>query len=443
MKMRVAMVGQKAALQMMKEVAVEYTHLESVFLAYDKYFDASKVIGEHQHSVDLWIFADAGAYQLAKKTAPKLPCFLIEINGGSLMKVLLESGYKNRESLEYASIDMPNQEAIEETFDELGIPSDFIHSLSSHRHMTEAEVLFFHENLYRIGSVSVCFTSMSEVYTALQDKKIPAYLVSPAKTNIRSAINMAIQYWKTILFEQSQLTVILVNLKQDEKAVQAPVLSYEAHKLDLELQATILSFTEEISGALITLGNGQYMVFTTRGSFKNVGKQCNLLLERLALISELPANVGIGYGDTVLAAEDNARLALIHAQNYDEYCAFAVDHNREVEGPLKDKFTINFGFRNENKEIGFKLKQSGVSITTFNKILSVQKSSGKHAVTANEVATWLKMTERNARRILNDLTKTGVAKIVGEEAPASRGRPRKVYRVGAILTETRKGVVQK
>lgn len=32
------------------------------------------------------------------------------------------------------------------------------------------------------------------------------------------------------------------------------------------------------------------------------------------------------------------------------------------------------------------------------------------------------MTERNARRILNNLMKVGLAEIIGEEAPGARGR---------------------
>lgn len=39
---------------------------------------------------------------------------------------------------------------------------------------------------------------------------------------------------------------------------------------------------------------------------------------------------------------------------------------------------------------------------------------------------------RDARRILNSLTEQGLAEMIGEEAPASKGRPRNIYRV---LTE--------
>jgi Predicted transcriptional regulator len=85
-----------------------------------------------------------------------------------------------------------------------------------------------------------------------------------------------------------------------------------------------------------------------------------------------------------------------------------------------------------NKELSEKLKRCGATITTYNKILSIQKRSGNHSINASTLAEWLKMTPRYARRILNSLTEQGLAEMIGEEAPASKGRPRKIYRV---LTE--------
>ncbi|NRG25959.1 hypothetical protein HRF69_02375 [Bacillus circulans] len=64
------------------------------------------------------------------------------------------------------------------------------------------------------------------------------------------------------------------------------------------------------------------------------------------------------------------------------------------------------------------------------KIIDIQKNIGKHAITASDVAEWLKMTPRNARRILTNLEEQGLAKIIGEEVPLTRGRPRKIYQIG-------------
>lgn len=48
---------------------------------------------------------------------------------------------------------------------------------------------------------------------------------------------------------------------------------------------------------------------------------------------------------------------------------------------------------------------------------------------ANELAQYLQMTPRSARRILNELEMTGLAKVVAEESPRQTGRPRKIYQL--------------
>lgn len=100
-----------------------------------------------------------------------------------------------------------------------------------------------------------------------------------------------------------------------------------------------------------------------------------------------------------------------------------------IEGPLQEKLSISYDYSIDNKEISEKLKQAGVTITTYNKLLSVQKAQSNHAITTADVAKWLKMTPRNASRILAGLAEQGLAEIIGEEAPVSRGRPRKLYRI--------------
>lgn len=436
MKTRIGFVGPKDSLRIISEIADEHKEeLEPIFFVYNYASETQEIVENNQHLVDLWVFSGLTPYSLAKKSSSRQPFFYLNLNSSSLMKVLLESGYKDQRSLGNISVDMLEWRDINETFTDLKIPTVDVQLYEYKGYTPIKEIVEFHETKYKEGAASVCFTCLSDVYSQLQSKMIPVYRISPTRANMRSTIKLALQYWSAFHFKQSQITVLLVKVKNVDKSEHSNLMSYDVHRLDLELQSTILSFTEEISGSFVPLGSGSFIIFSTRGSFENIGKQSNELLEKLALITDLPANIGIGYGDTTLAAEENARLALAHAQNYDVYCAFAVELNGKIEGPLNDKHSISFGFRNENKELSEKLKASGVSITTFNKLVSIQKNTDRLAVTANEVAVWLKMTERNARRILNDLTKTGFAEIIGEEAPASRGRPRKIYRIGAAPSD--------
>ena len=294
---------------------------------------------------------------------------------------------------------------------------------------TEIDALLtFHKDLYNQQKVDVCLTCLYAIYEQLSNDNIPAYWIRPTRTNIRETLLIVKQYWETKYFKESQISVILVEMDK-MTSNNSLTLSYEQHRLQLQIQSAIINFAESISGSFVHVGAGTFMIFSTRGSVQNSKGHVMNLLEKTALITDLSMNIGIGYGETALAAEENARIALHHAQNYSTYSAFLVDDNDLIEGPLTEEESISYRYRNEDKEMSEKLKQCGVTITTFNKILSVQKRAGNHSINAATLAEWLKMTPRNARRILNNLVEQGIAEIIGEEAPTSKGRPRTIYRV--------------
>ncbi|MED4207524.1 hypothetical protein [Neobacillus mesonae] len=431
MKTRVGIVGPKDTVQLMSEVAVDYKEqLELIPFVYQHAEETTNIVETNQALVDLWIFSGLTPYSLAKKSTSKQPFFYLKLNESSLMKALIKISYQDKLDIDKVSIDLLEEHDIFETYGDLKISSENIHWYKYLGFTPIQEIRDFHLNLYQKGKVSVCITCLSDVYEQLRTKGVPVYRITPVRANIRLTINAALQYWQTAHLKYSQIAVMLIKIENTESIESPHVLSYDLHRLNLELQSAILSFSETISGSFISLGIGTYMIFSTRGSLQEDGEKSIRLLDQLSLITDLPSNIGIGYGDTSLAAEENARLALHHAQNHAAYCAFSIDNNGIVKGPLTENESISFGFRNENKEMGEKLKESGVSITTFNKIMAVQKNLGKNTVTASEISEWLKMTQRNARRILTDLTRVGIAEEVGEEAPTTRGRPRKIYQVG-------------
>lgn len=434
MKPRIGIVGPNDSVKLICDIANEYVDkLQPVPFIYKEMEEATTMIQENQHQTDLWVFAGPGLYNAAQKSGSKQPFFFLGLDGASLTKTLVEIGYKDGASLERVSIDMLTEREVYETYRDLGIPADQVY-IHEYLHDTPHEDLFtFHQKLFNNGKVHICITCLYSIYEKLRSLGIPAYRVTPTRSNIRETLTKAIQQWETMHFKQSQIAALIVSVPRMEKKSDYNLVSYDLHRKNLELQSAVINFSESISGSFMTLGVGTFMIFSTRGSLHSSREQISSLLEELELITELPANIGIGYGDTALAAEENARLALNHAQNYDAFCAFLVDSNGTIEGPLKEKETISYSYRTESKEISDKLKNSGITITTFNRILSVQKRLGSQSITVANVADWLKMTPRNARRILTSLTDQGIAEIIGEEAPSSKGRPRKIYRVKSDL----------
>lgn len=425
-------VGPKDTVMLIADIAKEYSdkldYLPFVYKSSDETID---IIETNQHLVDIWIFSGVTPYVAAQKSTSKQPFFYLELNGSSLANELVKIKYKDQRSLDRASIDLLENYDVYETYHDLDLTYENIY-LYEYPGFTDAqEIISFHKNLFNQKKVDVCITCLNFVYEHLTAQGIPVYRVTPTRSNIRQTLNSALQQWETLHFKHSQIAILLVKVEESDKESNHHTISYDLHRLNLELQSAVLNFSESISGSFVTLGVGVFLIFSTRGSLNETGRQVEDLLEKLALITELPANVGIGYGETALIAEGNARIALNQAQNYDSFCAFLVKDDGVIEGPLKEQESISFSYRTENKEVSDKLKQCGVTITTFNKILSVQKRAGNNSITAAILAEWLKMTPRNARRILNGLAEQGIAEIIGEEAPTSKGRPRKIYRVNS------------
>jgi hypothetical protein len=430
LKTRVGIVGPKDSVHIMNEIAQEFKEqINPICFTYNYAIETTNIVENNQHLIDIWIFSGLTPYTLAKQSTSSQLFFYLKLNGSSLTKTLFEIVYLDKNNLNNVSYDMLEERDVYETYHDMSIPHDNLHFYKYLGITPILDIRDFHSQLYNQGKVSVCVTCLSDVYEELISIDIPTYRITPTRANIRSTFNIALQQWEALHFKQSQITVMLITIENIQKTEKVHSVSYELHRLNLELQSAILIFTESIFGSFVSIGIGTFIIFSTRGSLQDAGEQSANLLDRLSIITDLPSNIGIGYGDSSFSAEENARLALLHAQNHNPNCAFLVENNGVINGPLNKNQSISYEFRNKNEETGKKLKESGVSITTFNKIMSVQKSLGKHTITAAEIADWLKMTQRNARRILNDLNKVGIAKIVGQEAPTSRGRPRNIYRV--------------
>lgn len=431
MKIKAGIVGPQDSVDLICDIAKEYDNImDPVPLVYKQVEDTTNIVQTNEHAVDLWIFSGVTPYTLATQSASGQLFFYPRLNGSSLTKVLVEMAYKDRKNLERISIDSLKKHDVHETYADLGIPHEHLHFYEYPGYAPIGDIVTFHHKLFKDNKVDTCVTCLRAVYEQLQSLGIPVYRISPTRANIRHTFKTAYHQWETQHFKQSQIAVMLIKTGNMESATDHHALSYDLHRLNLQLQAAVLDYAESISGSFISLGIGRFNVFSTRGSLQQQSQQSHSLLEKLALITDLPSNIGIGYGETSLAAEENARLALHHAQNYGDFCAFLVDDSGIIEGPLKEQQSISYGYRTDNKEMSEKLKQAGVAITTFNKLLSVQKANGNHALTTAGVAEWLKMTQRNARRILTGLVEQGLAEIIGEEAPSSKGRPRKIYRIG-------------
>jgi hypothetical protein len=432
MKTKLGIVGPRDSVNLICELARDFD--DQVIIIPYIYTHVDETVGivqDGENEVDVWLFSGQVPYAIANEQKLSHKSFYPQLNGSSLAKVLLDISYKDQKKLDRISLDTVPSDEIYETFNELHLPTEGLHLLPYTGYKPLNEIIAFHFDLYNKQKVDVCVTYIHSVYKELKERGVPVYRITPTRMIIRQTIQSACQEGETLHFKKSQISVFIIQIYDMNKLIGENETSYKIHRLNLKLQELILDYTESIFASFVSLGNGKFIIFSTRGSFENQLKyHPSLLIEKIIFMTELSTNIGIGYGTTSLGAEQNAHLALYHAKNHGENCTILVNENGSIEGPLQKPNSVTYDYRTENKEISDKLKKAGVNISTFNKILYIQKQLDKSTISAANVAEWLGMTQRNARRILSDLEKQGLAQEIGEETPSTRGRPRKVYQVG-------------
>lgn len=432
---RVGAVGPQDSIELISEIGKEFQdRLIIIPFVYHSANETRDIVLREENRIDVWVFSGQAPYAIAQQQNIKQKALFPQLNGSSLTKVLLEIVYRDRLQLERVSFDTILPHHFNETCAELDLACESIQLLSYTGFKPAEELVAFHSELFAQGKVDACATCLRGVYEELKNRGIPAYRITPNRMTIRTMLDLASTAGETMHFKKSQIAVMLIDIEEPGRLIGQNKSSYDIRRLDLQLQETILDHVEALSGSFIGMGNGRFLVFTTRGAFETAEASAHpsVLLEKIALITDLKTNIGIGYGVTALAAERNAQIAIQHAKQYGNLCAIRVNDVGDIEGPLKQTGSINFNYRTEDIRTSELLKKAGVTITTYNKLLSVQKNMGQNSISAPDVAEWLSMTKRNARRILGDLEEHGMAELIGEEAPTNRGRPRKIYRIKEI-----------
>lgn len=430
MKAKAGLLGPKDSVQNIMEIAADFqSKLEVIPYIYNEPSESEAIVEQNQHFVDFWICTGYTPYYLTKKYHKQQLFFYPRFNQGSIAIILLNILYKDRKNIERISIDSFFKQQFIDLYQENHIPLGQLHLLHNVG-LPSSEIVEYHANLFRTRKVDICITSLRSVYEKLVSMNILVYRVTATKENIKQTISEGYEKWEKFHFRNSQIAVMMIKIGEMMDTAAKDSISYDLHRLNLKIQNSVLDFAESVSGSFITTGIGSFLIFSTRGSIERNSQEGNSLLFQIELLTDSKANVGIGYGDTAMIAEKNAILALEHAEAYGTYTGFLVDDKGNITGPLHQKKTIGFNYRVTDEELSNKLKKAGVTISTYNKMASVQKNLGKHAITAADISEWLKMTARNARRILTNLEEQGLAKIIGEEVPLTRGRPRKIYRIG-------------
>ncbi|SMD12261.1 GTP cyclohydrolase [Sporomusa malonica] len=433
-KLRMAIVGPSDSVSLAYAVALERNDILSPQVIV--YQDASQVPELMQArcpEFDMWLFSGIVPYHYALSVSTHKPLFYLPHTGSSLYRALLEITYIKNLKLHRISFDTYSQVEVEETFKDISLPLPTIYVKPFSDVASAKEFANHHYELWQAGKIDIAVTCFLATYEKLKELGVPVFRVWTTRSNIRTTLDLAINSCLAQRFKGTQLAIQEIAIDEYDNIVLASS-SYNVKRMEMCLYKILIDYAEMLKGSLISRGDGQYTLYSTRGILEDSTNELTIIpiLEEISCQVKAAVSGGIGFGVTAYDAEQNAFRALGMAQQKGKGLWMAVTDDREVIGPLSSAVHLKYSVQADAASCKRVADQLNLSVTTVNRLLAVIDKLDKDTFGAEELAAYLTITARSARRILTILLDNGLTEFAGEEMIA-KGRPRKLYKIKVQL----------
>ncbi len=421
MTVKIGVIGPQDSIDLVKDVAEGIKEdLELVLGVYKSKDETVELTKKLQNKIDILLYTGNIPYRAAVRSGIiTKPALYIPMIGTSLARILWDMKEKD---LPYhrMSIDTINLADVLEIGDELGIDFKRIKIIDFDPEETYEGLAEKHAKLALNKNTDVAITGLSSTYRILKEKGICTYRIHPTRYLIKEHLIKAIYIGDAKKQRSSQVTVMIFKLHCDE------CMDYQFLKLRNRFEHGLIELANKVFGSLFPQGQVEFMIFTTRGVVETE-KMPSEILNMLSKITENFSG-GLGYGHTVYRAEMNARMALNRAISYKGACLYKMEIDGCLTGPFREgRRTLSYQLQetdNKVKEIAEKL---GLSTAYIGKIESLIRNTNNRRFSAEEFASFLDISPRSARRILNKILDGGYAEVVAHESTKKTGRPRKIF----------------
>lgn len=429
-KIHVGIIGPDDSLKKIRQLTDSFSEAVWTFIEYSNVDSTLQLVKDHLNEVDIFLLTGEVPYHIVMESEYEInkPLLYIPHTGTALYRTLFEMTFHHHKSLQRISIDTVSQEDVMEVYKELGIPYSqiYIKTLDSDP-STWGE---FHLELWKQKKIDAAITSLRSTLNFLVKHEVPVFRIQPTESTIRSCLENAIHAGLLQDAQKGQILIQLIDIDKFNNLIHYLGSEYEAQKIQLELYKRLLDYAREIQGSFTSLGKYSFLLITTQGAYQKYteGKIVNPIPEWVLENLPISISVGIGEGQSGIEAETHARVALKHAQEYGGGCCFFTSLSGEISGPLAHESTMTFSYQVEGEMLQI-AKQAGISPTTLGKVGHVLEKLTTNELTSVTLAQYLKITPRQARRILIQLENAGFAERYGEESLSISGRPRIIYKI--------------
>ncbi|WP_338021755.1 hypothetical protein [Bacillus pakistanensis] len=432
--MKIGVVGPDDSIQRINHVATHFKNIELLNFPYKQVSEIEGIIKNNRHNIDQWFFSGQSPfyYALEHEMISEKEGSFPPLHGSSFFGALLEAQMKENTILKTISLDTISREEIENAVQFHAFEQLSISSYPYEGYRNADELVDFHRSLYEKGEVEVAITCIQTVQSRLLDLGIPCYRVVPTNLSIRMILQFLLERAHSRKYRKSQIAIVGIEVIYSTHKDES-LFSFKMKHQELDLKRYLLDIAQQMNGSMVQLGDGLFFVYTTRGELDLHEKVFSTLIQEVKAHTNLDIRVGLGFGVTVLEAEHHVRLAFQHARKHDSSIVVSVSEDKKITETLNSNESITFSLQDWGQDWEEKFKEASISTKMVSKIMSLSRHYDKESITSQDLSRWLNGTERNGRRILNEMERLGVVRICGEEQSGGRGRPRKLYRFEAAF----------
>lgn len=418
MKSKIAVFGRKEIIARIHTCTAGQSDIEIVPFTYTYATETPSLI-EKAFICDIYLFTEVLSFLSVKETLNKkrLPYVLVPCDDYMVLNSLFHVK-KDCHSLNRLSIDVWDKHFINGVLPELNLNNNDIYTyLYGDEVLNDVEqVVTAHRTRWDSGKVDHVLTSIKEVEEQLRNINIPVTWMKFPEVNLESAIKEAKTTMTLHKKNSTQIVIGHVQLNGGSGVGEhEPTFHQMIWEFANQTDATVVPTTDD---QFIILGTTKLLNYITN-HYRDFP-----LLEKLKNAANVAVNIGFGLDLTASQANANAKLALERCKENDNSNCFIVNERQDVIGPLGVKKHFDPA----------ELYQSLIHKARLNNELSYNfidfiTHRNNEPFSSHDIAVFYRVTKRSAERTINKLLVGKVIRVVGEEKPYIKGRPRKLFQL--------------
>lgn len=424
--MKIAIFARPEVIHHVKGMKNDYTDLDISYFPYSEAKETISLVSQ-AFMCDIYIFGETLAYLYVKDIVDKkrLPKVIIAFDEYKILSAFYHLSFLRQQPLHRLSVDVYREAALQEVCTELGMNKEEIYSYAyeNDKEPDLEKIVHHHVHHWHQGKTDHALTSIKEVEEKLTALQIPTSCMIIPKRNIKQALEEARALGKLNQSKTAQVVSGYIQLKNWDAMKKS--LGETAAKQNLnKLHQRLLSFGKQTGVSVMINQDDQIILFGTKGLLTYITDHYRdfPLLSELESALHSPLDIGFGLGLTAIQAENNARKALISGSHQEGSHCYIVNERQETIGPIGIKKEFDTS----------KLYHALIHKARLNNELSYNfidfiNMRNNEPFSSQDVAVYYRVTKRSAERTINKLLNGEVIKIVGEEKPYVRGRPRKLF----------------